>query len=175
MACARTPSRWFFRKKSLTKGNIREKSPGASAPSHEIPVSPQDTLAVLPKLSCDGSAHHGRIKHLSCLRQDRAAGVKVALTGLGADEMFAGYSNFRACRNGIVFTPPWATAKACAWALSASLTALVERAIAAGKLADLAARKDSVILRTFSCGLCLVRRSVTRCSRRRIARLAAIP
>ncbi len=28
-------------------------------------------------------------------RQTRAAGIKVALSGLGGDEMFAGYSSFR--------------------------------------------------------------------------------
>jgi len=50
MACARTPSRWFFRKKSLTKGNIRgEVAARFGTEHHEIPVSPQDTLAVLPE------------------------------------------------------------------------------------------------------------------------------
>jgi asparagine synthase (glutamine-hydrolysing) len=63
---------------------------------HEIPVSQQDTLAVLPEALCamDQPTIDGVNTYLVSARA-RAAGVKVALTGLGADEMFAGYSNFR--------------------------------------------------------------------------------
>jgi asparagine synthase (glutamine-hydrolysing) len=63
---------------------------------HEIPVSVDDTLAVLPAALCamDQPTIDGINTYLVSGRA-RAAGVKVALTGLGADEMFAGYSNFR--------------------------------------------------------------------------------
>ncbi|MGA2202581.1 MAG: asparagine synthase (glutamine-hydrolyzing) [Terriglobales bacterium] len=63
---------------------------------HEIPVSQQDTLAVLPEALCamDQPTIDGINTYLVSAKT-RAAGVKVALTGLGADEMFAGYSNFR--------------------------------------------------------------------------------
>src|SRR6267378_2857095 len=62
----------------------------------EIPVSQQDTLAVLPEALCamDQPTIDGINTYLVSAKT-RAAGVKVALTGLGADEMFAGYSNFR--------------------------------------------------------------------------------
>src|ERR1700686_95568 len=62
----------------------------------EIPVSQQDTLAVLPEALCamDQPTIDGINTYLVSTKT-RAAGVKVALTGLGADEMFAGYSNFR--------------------------------------------------------------------------------
>ena len=63
---------------------------------HEIPISPQDTLAALPEAICamDQPTIDGINTYLVSAKT-RAAGVKVALTGLGADEMFAGYSNFR--------------------------------------------------------------------------------
>src|SRR5271156_1648198 len=63
---------------------------------HEIPVSQQDTLAVLPEAlrAMDQPTIDG-INTFLVSAKARAAGVKVALTGLGADEMFAGYSNFR--------------------------------------------------------------------------------
>jgi asparagine synthase (glutamine-hydrolysing) len=63
---------------------------------HEIPISPQDTLASLPEALCamDQPTIDGINTYLVS-DKTRAAGVKVALTGLGADEMFAGYSNFR--------------------------------------------------------------------------------
>jgi asparagine synthase (glutamine-hydrolysing) len=63
---------------------------------HEIAVSQQDTLAVLPDALCamDQPTIDGVNTYLVSAKT-RAAGVKVALTGLGADEMFAGYSNFR--------------------------------------------------------------------------------
>src|SRR5271157_6044127 len=63
---------------------------------HEIPVSQRDTLAVLPQALCamDQPTIDGINTYLVSAKT-RAAGVKVALTGLGADEMFAGYSNFR--------------------------------------------------------------------------------
>jgi asparagine synthase (glutamine-hydrolysing) len=63
---------------------------------HEIPVSQQDTLAVLPEALCamDQPTIDGINTYLVSAKT-RAAGVTVALTGLGADEMFAGYSNFR--------------------------------------------------------------------------------
>jgi asparagine synthase (glutamine-hydrolysing) len=62
----------------------------------EITVSQQDTLAVLPEALCamDQPTIDGINTYLVSAKT-RAAGVKVALTGLGADEMFAGYSNFR--------------------------------------------------------------------------------
>ena len=63
---------------------------------HEIPISQQDTLAVLPEAlrAMDQPTIDGINTYLVSAKT-RAAGVKVALTGLGADEMFAGYSNFR--------------------------------------------------------------------------------
>lgn len=63
---------------------------------HEIPVSLDDTLAVLPDAlkAMDQPTIDGINTYLVSAKT-RAAGVKVALTGLGADELFAGYSNFR--------------------------------------------------------------------------------
>jgi asparagine synthase (glutamine-hydrolysing) len=63
---------------------------------HEIPVSQQDALQVLPEALCamDQPTIDGINTYLVSAKA-RAAGIKVALTGLGADEMFAGYSNFR--------------------------------------------------------------------------------
>ena len=62
----------------------------------EIPVSQEDTLALLPEAlhAMDQPTIDGINTYLVSAKA-RAAGVKVALTGLGADEMFAGYSNFR--------------------------------------------------------------------------------
>jgi asparagine synthase (glutamine-hydrolysing) len=63
---------------------------------HEIPVSIDDTRAILPEAlgAMDQPTVDGINTYLVSAKA-RAAGVKVALTGLGADELFAGYSNFR--------------------------------------------------------------------------------
>ncbi len=63
---------------------------------HEILVSQQDALAAVPEalLAMDQPTIDGTNNWLVSAKA-RAAGVKVALTGLGADEMFAGYSYFR--------------------------------------------------------------------------------
>jgi asparagine synthase (glutamine-hydrolysing) len=63
---------------------------------HEIPISSRDALDTLPEALCamDQPTIDGINTYLVSAKT-RAAGVKVALTGLGADEMFAGYSNFR--------------------------------------------------------------------------------
>lgn len=67
---------------------------------HEIMVSMQDAqedaLSALPEAlrAMDQPTIDG-INTWLVSAKTRAAGVKVALTGLGADEMFGGYSNFR--------------------------------------------------------------------------------
>jgi asparagine synthase (glutamine-hydrolysing) len=63
---------------------------------HEIPVSQDDAVAALPNAfaAMDQPTIDGINTYLVSAKA-RANGVKVALTGLGADEMFAGYSNFR--------------------------------------------------------------------------------
>jgi asparagine synthase (glutamine-hydrolysing) len=63
---------------------------------HEILVSQDDTLEVLTEAlaAMDQPTIDGINTYLVSAKT-RDAGVKVALTGLGADEMFAGYSNFR--------------------------------------------------------------------------------
>jgi asparagine synthase (glutamine-hydrolysing) len=62
----------------------------------EIAVSQGDTLALLPEAlrAMDQPTMDGINTYLVSAKA-RSVGVKVALTGLGADEMFAGYSNFR--------------------------------------------------------------------------------
>src|SRR5258706_1364698 len=61
----------------------------------EIPVSQEDTLALLPDaLSAMDQPSMDGINTYLVSAKTRSAGVKVALTGLGADEMFAGYSSF---------------------------------------------------------------------------------
>lgn len=62
----------------------------------EITVSQSDTLASLPRaLAAMDQPTMDGINTYLISNKTRAAGVKVALTGLGADEMFGGYSNFR--------------------------------------------------------------------------------
>ena len=63
---------------------------------HEILVSQGDALDALPRAvqAMDQPTIDGLNTYLVS-RQTRAAGVKVALSGLGGDELFAGYSSFR--------------------------------------------------------------------------------
>lgn len=63
---------------------------------HEIMISQHDALSALPDAlrAMDQPTIDG-VNTWLVSANTRAAGVKVALTGLGADEMFAGYSTFR--------------------------------------------------------------------------------
>lgn len=62
---------------------------------HEILVSQHDALETIPLALCamDQPSIDGLNTYLIA-RQTRAAGIKVALSGLGGDELFAGYSSF---------------------------------------------------------------------------------
>jgi asparagine synthase (glutamine-hydrolysing) len=63
---------------------------------HEISVSQADVLAAIPDAlrAMDLPTMDG-INTYFVSRETRRAGVKVALSGLGGDEVFAGYSSFR--------------------------------------------------------------------------------
>jgi asparagine synthase (glutamine-hydrolysing) len=63
---------------------------------HEIAVSQRDVLAAIPEAlgAMDLPTMDG-INTYFVSRETRRAGVKVALSGLGGDEVFAGYSSFR--------------------------------------------------------------------------------
>jgi asparagine synthase (glutamine-hydrolysing) len=63
---------------------------------HEITVGQNDVLAAIPDAlrSMDLPTMDG-INTFFVSRETRKAGVKVALSGLGGDEVFAGYSTFR--------------------------------------------------------------------------------
>lgn len=64
---------------------------------HEINVSQTDVLAAIPDAlrAMDLPTMDG-VNTYFVSRETRRAGVKVALSGLGGDEVFAGYSTFRA-------------------------------------------------------------------------------
>jgi asparagine synthase (glutamine-hydrolysing) len=63
---------------------------------HEISVSQADILAAIPDaLSAMDLPTIDGINTFFVSREARRAGVKVAISGLGGDEVFAGYSSFR--------------------------------------------------------------------------------
>jgi asparagine synthase (glutamine-hydrolysing) len=63
---------------------------------HEITVSQADFLQAIPDaLRAMDLPTMDAVNTYVVSRHTRAAGVKVALSGLGGDEVFAGYSNFR--------------------------------------------------------------------------------
>jgi asparagine synthase (glutamine-hydrolysing) len=66
------------------------------ADHHEILCSQHDALEAVPRAieAMDQPTIDG-LNTYFVSRQTRAAGIKVALSGLGGDEMFAGYSNFQ--------------------------------------------------------------------------------
>ena len=113
----------------------------------EIPVSQQDTLAVLPEALCamDQPTIDGINTYLVSAKT-RAAGVKVALTGLGADEMFAGYSNFRRVPRMEVFSKRVGRLPGLARRpLSASVALFAGKGDRSRKLAELATAHDSTL------------------------------
>ena len=75
---------------------------------HEINVSQTDVLAAIPDAlkAMDLPTMDG-INTYFVSRETRRAGVKVALSGLGGDEVFAGYSSFRSLPRIERFALPW--------------------------------------------------------------------
>src|SRR5216684_3996127 len=114
---------------------------------HEIAVSQQDTLAVLPDALCamDQPTIDGINTYLVSAKT-RAAGVKVALTGLGADEMFAGYSNFRRVPKMEVLSKRFGRLPRLARRpLAASVALFAGKDDRSRKLAELATGHDSIV------------------------------
>jgi asparagine synthase (glutamine-hydrolysing) len=113
----------------------------------EIPVSQQDTLAVLPEALCamDQPTIDGINTYLVSAKT-RAAGVKVALTGLGADEMFAGYSNFRRVPKMEIFSKRFGRLPRLArQPISASVALFAGKGDRSRKVAQLATDHDSIV------------------------------
>jgi asparagine synthase (glutamine-hydrolysing) len=91
---------------------------------HEILVSQGDVLASLPHAirAMDLPTMDG-VNTFFVSRETRAAGVKVALSGLGGDEVFAGYSSFRTVPRMERFARFWKNVPA--WARGSMASAFV--------------------------------------------------
>jgi asparagine synthase (glutamine-hydrolysing) len=75
---------------------------------HEITVSQDDVLQAIPSaISAMDQPTVDGINTYFVSQQARAAGVKVALSGLGGDELFAGYSNFATVPRMERFSETW--------------------------------------------------------------------
>ncbi len=137
-----------FQEEEFNEGEYsREVARRFGAEHHEIPVSPQDALMSLPQAlwAMDQPTMDGINTYLVSAKA-RAAGVKVALTGLGADELFAGYSNFRHVPRMEAFFGRWRRLpKSLRRPLSASVSLLAGKGDRSRKLAELAADRDSTL------------------------------
>src|SRR5271169_481337 len=137
-----------FREEEFNEGQYsREIARRFGSEHHEIPVSQQDTLAVLPEALCamDQPTIDGVNTYLVSAKT-RAAGVKVALTGLGADEMFAGYSNFRRVPRMEAFSKRFGRLpKPARRPFSVSVALFAGKGDRSRKLAELATGHDSIV------------------------------
>jgi asparagine synthase (glutamine-hydrolysing) len=137
-----------FREEEFNEGQYsREIARRFGTEHHEIPVSQQDTLAVLPEALCamDQPTIDG-INTYIVSAKTRIAGVKVALTGLGADEMFAGYSNFRRVPKMEVFSKRFGRLPRLArQPISASVALFAGKGDRSRKVAQLATDHDSIV------------------------------
>src|SRR5208283_5045346 len=137
-----------FREEEFDEGKYsREIARRFGTEHHEIRVSPQDTLASLPEALCamDQPTIDGVNTYLVSAKT-RAAGVKVALTGLGADEMFAGYSNFRHVPRMEAFSKRFGRLPMLARRpLSASVGLFAGKGDRSRKLAELATGHDAIV------------------------------
>jgi asparagine synthase (glutamine-hydrolysing) len=137
-----------FQEQEFNEGQYsREVARRFGADHHEIPVSQQDALAALPEALCamDQPTIDGINTYLVSAKA-RAAGVKVALTGLGADEMFAGYSNFRRVPKMEALAKRFERLpKLARRSLSASVAVFAGKGDRGRKLAELAEGHDSVV------------------------------
>jgi asparagine synthase (glutamine-hydrolysing) len=137
-----------FQEKEFNEGQYsREVARRFGAEHHEINVSQQDTLAVLPEAlgAMDQPTIDGINTYLVSAKT-RAAGVKVALTGLGADEMFAGYSNFRRVPRMEVLSKRFERLpKLARRPLAAFVALLAGRGDRSRKLVELAGDHDSIV------------------------------
>jgi asparagine synthase (glutamine-hydrolysing) len=137
-----------FEEEEFDEGQYsREVARRFGADHHEISVSPTDTLASLPEAltAMDQPTIDGINTYLVSART-RAAGIKVALTGLGADEMFAGYANFRRVPKMEAFFKRFGRMPRLAQRpISASVALLAGKGDRSRKLAELAAGHDSII------------------------------
>ncbi len=87
----------IFREAEYSEAEYSRAAARAFACEHqEIMVSQRDVLDAIPYAlrAMDQPTIDG-LNTFLISRQTRAAGIKVALSGLGGDELFAGYSNFR--------------------------------------------------------------------------------
>jgi asparagine synthase (glutamine-hydrolysing) len=113
----------------------------------EIAISEQDALAELPDAlrAMDQPTIDGINTYLVSAKT-RAAGVKVALTGLGADEMFAGYSNFRRAPRMESFSQLFGRLpRAARRSLAASMALFAGKGDRGRKLTALAADYDTAV------------------------------
>jgi asparagine synthase (glutamine-hydrolysing) len=114
---------------------------------HEILVSQADALDAVPGAlqAMDLPTIDGLNTYLIS-RQTRAAGIKVALSGLGGDELFAGYSSFRTVPQMERFASLWSHVPGVARRTSASaFTMLASNTDQNNKLAELIRGNGSLI------------------------------
>jgi asparagine synthase (glutamine-hydrolysing) len=137
-----------FQEEEFNEGQYsREVARRFGTEHHEIPVSQQDMLAVLPEAlrAMDQPTIDGVNTYLVSAKT-RAAGVKVALTGLGADEMFAGYSNFhRVPKMEVLLKRFGRLPRRARRALSVSAALFAGKHDRSRKLAELASGHDSIV------------------------------
>ena len=113
----------------------------------EISVSQQDALDAIPDAirAMDQPTMDG-VNTYFISRQTRAAGVKVALSGLGGDEMFAGYPSFRTVPRMERFARRWAhIPPALRVLLAGAFAQLAAKTDQNRKLAELARDSGSLI------------------------------